>query len=558
MDIKLKVKDHPIILTFNNVNHKNILFNISGEVKPGEILVIMGPSGAGKTTLMNILAGRLPAEGRVTLNGDPKIMARKRYIAYVTQDDLIFSNLTVRQNLSFTARLRLPKSERDRVEEVIYTLGLDKCADTPVGGMINIIRSDVRGISGGERRRTIIGNAMLTNPMLIFLDEPTSGLDASSALSLYKTIKNLAADGRTIILTLHQPSSELFNIFDKLLLLTEGHCVYFGPAKDMMGYFNHLGYYCDRYYNPADFSLKLLTNEVSKTNLINQNFAVEPRSEVSEQLPESQKFNLSWPSQIWVLFQRQLILNRNSVDYLSWAQFLLIGILIGLLWFHLDSTDKNIPIKNSVFIMGLLFCVGMTPVFLSLISFPMEKIVLIKERATGSYQLSAYYIAKRLAEIPFETIPVLLYVIPMYWLVWFRQDAFFLVHLSIMILTYYTSSALGLIFGAIFTNIKLALVIMTLFVLMMILSSGFYIPISQLPVWIRWVNWISYFKWSYDALIFTEYIGRNITSNSTSIGSDVIFTTLGLVGNLWISILALVGFCVLFHIGSYVAIAIFC
>lgn len=579
--MEINVKRQTFDLHFQNVNYRDILHNISGHLTPGEILVIMGPSGAGKTTLMNILAGRLEATGTITVNGDPKIMKYKRSIAYVTQDDLIFSSLTVRQNLEFTAKLKLPKSNKGMVTEVISKLGLDKCADSPLGGMINVIKSDIRGVSGGERKRTIIGNAMLTDPMLIFLDEPTSGLDSSSALSLFKTIKDLATEGRTIVLTLHQPSSELFSLFDKLLLLVDGYSVYYGPARDMMDYFFSLGYYCNKYYNPADFLMKLLTNDASKQKLIEQNFQPElkqkPDLNSSEELNISQeggKFILNWFEQVKVLTQRQLILNSGSVDLFGWVQVFILGIIIGLLWFHLDLTDQNVPLKNAVLIISLLFVVGMTPIFLSIISFPIEKIVLKKERLSGLYQLSAYYVAKRLSELPFETIPVLLYCIPVYWLVWFRQDAYFLVYLGIMLTTYYTSSAMGLIFGAIFTNIKLALLVMTILTLVMILSSGFYIPISHLPEWIRWVNWISYFKYSYNALIYAEYTGRNIKlaanstffttsqlasfGNVTHVSSNEIFSVLELNTNLWINCCALFGFFLIFHLFSYISILIFC
>ena len=186
--------------------------------------------------------------------------------------------------------------------------------------------------------------------------------------------------------------------------------------------------------------------------------------------------------------------------------------------------------------------------------------------------MSAYYVAKRLAELPFETLPSILYSIPLYWLVYFRPDVHFLIFLVIMIITNYTSSAFGLCFSAIFVNIRLALVVMTLCILCLVMTSGFYIPIDQLPIWLRWISWISYFRYAYDALIYNEYQdrvltlvpGANFFNNSTLalanngiISANFVFDTLGMTTNLWISILGLIGFCLFFNVGAYLLIFLF-
>ena len=190
----------------NGVTKKQILFNIGGIAKPGELIALMGPSGSGKTTLLNVLGGRALANlsGDVMINNVKYRKSMRRTIAYVLQEDIFYTNLTVRQQLYFTSNLRLPDSlskeaKREIVNQVISTLRIEKCADTKI-----------LLISGGEKKRCNIGTELLTNPSILLLDEPTSGLDSTAANSLVTTLRELASDRMTIITSIHQPSSKVF------------------------------------------------------------------------------------------------------------------------------------------------------------------------------------------------------------------------------------------------------------------------------------------------------------------------------------------------------------
>ncbi|KAG1709775.1 Protein white [Nymphon striatum] len=213
-----------------------ILQDVSGRACPGKILAIMGASGAGKTTLLNVLTqrnkGDLEVSGSVFANGQPTGKSLISLSAYVQQDDLMFPNLTVREHLEFQARLGMNqrytyKEKMQRVEEVIKEFGLSQCADTIIGQTSSA--ATTKGISGGEKKRLAIASEYLTNPLLMFLDEPTSGLDSFMAESVMRTLKTLASTGKTVICTIHQPSSEIFELIDK-----------------------H-GLKCPIHYNPADF-----------------------------------------------------------------------------------------------------------------------------------------------------------------------------------------------------------------------------------------------------------------------------------------------------------------
>ncbi|CAI5459507.1 unnamed protein product, partial [Closterium sp. Yama58-4] len=251
------------------VREKEILHGISGSVAPGEVLAMMGPSGGGKTTFLNVLGGRFKQgnmAGTLTYNDLPYSKALKRKLGFVTQDDIFFPHLTVRETLMYAAVLRLPKElswaeKVQRADETITELGLDKCRNTVIGGPF------LRGISGGERKRVSIGHEILINPSMLLLDEPTSGLDSTTALRIIQVIQNLAKSGRTVVTTIHQPSSRLFHAFDKLLLLSEGNAIFFGQAADAMGYFGRLGFEPLFAMNPADFLLDLATGTTADVQL---------------------------------------------------------------------------------------------------------------------------------------------------------------------------------------------------------------------------------------------------------------------------------------------------
>ncbi|MED6168480.1 ABC transporter G member 22 [Stylosanthes scabra] len=216
LPIYLKFKDvsYKVVMKGMTSSHeKEILNGISGCVNPGEVLALMGPSGSGKTTLLNLLGGRISQStisGSITYNDQSYSKFLKSRIGFVTQDDVLFPHLTVKETLTYAARLRLPKTytkeeKEKRALDVIYELGLERCQDTMIGG------SFVRGVSGGERKRVSIGNEIIINPSLLFLDEPTSGLDSTTALRIVQMLQDIAEAGKTVVTTIHQPSSRLFH-----------------------------------------------------------------------------------------------------------------------------------------------------------------------------------------------------------------------------------------------------------------------------------------------------------------------------------------------------------
>jgi ABC-type multidrug transport system ATPase subunit len=238
-----------------------ILQHVNGHVASGSLFGVMGASGAGKTCLLDILAGRHKlgdVNGTILVNGRPRAHDFTQMAGYVMQDDALITNLTVRETLYYSLALRIPPSsmtdgERaSRIQSILDVLGLTSIADNRIGDALK------RGISGGERRRVSIGVELVTSPSILFVDEPTSGLDASNSLRVMKALRALCLTGRTVICTIHQPRSNVFQMFDQLLLLAQGEVVYCGPTIESMNYFKQLGYACPAFINPADYYLDVL------------------------------------------------------------------------------------------------------------------------------------------------------------------------------------------------------------------------------------------------------------------------------------------------------------
>ena len=209
---------------------------------PGQFLAIIGASGAGKTTLLNFLSGReisqnLEKRGKILVNGQSSQLVRNfsSLSAYVQQDDILFQTMTVKECLEFAAKLKLPGTlpmKMARVKKLIADLKLTKCQNTRIGGPL------VKGVSGGERKRTSIGVELITDPSLIFLDEPTTGLDSFTATNVMEILGDLARkDGRTVVSTIHQPNSDIFEMFDRLMLLARGKIIYFNEARLAVDFF---------------------------------------------------------------------------------------------------------------------------------------------------------------------------------------------------------------------------------------------------------------------------------------------------------------------------------
>jgi len=262
-------------ITFGVGEHQ-ILNGVTGMALPGKITAVMGPSGSGKTTLLNVLSGRqrtsgysrsgnnkseVSFSGEVFCRGTPVETTYFRgKTAYVFQDNRLLDSDTARESLEFSAFLRLPSSvdqtrRQELVEKLIADLNLDNCQDVVVGGPLR------KGLSGGEQKRVAVGLELIAQPRMLFLDEPLSGLDSYNAFTLTQTLKALADKGVPVMMTVHQPSSEIYDLLDEILFLHCGRAVYQGRREDVVGHFASLGHMCPPNHNPADYALFIIQQD---------------------------------------------------------------------------------------------------------------------------------------------------------------------------------------------------------------------------------------------------------------------------------------------------------
>ena len=226
---------------------KQILAPATGAVVPGEMCAIVGPSGAGKSTLLELLAGQRPigrVDGAIWMNGRPVGKRFRRVSAFVNQSDMFVPTMSAAETLRFHARLRVPPGGDDidtRIQAVLETMGLGRARNTQVGGTLPG-GITVRGLSGGEKRRLTIACSLIARPSILFLDEPTSGLDSFAALNIMDYVSKLSGLGHTVVASVHQPRSAIWEMFHKVCVLSEGTQLYYGPPAAAAPWFGSLGY----------------------------------------------------------------------------------------------------------------------------------------------------------------------------------------------------------------------------------------------------------------------------------------------------------------------------
>mmetsp|Transcript_53866 Transcript_53866/g.65021 ORF Transcript_53866/g.65021 Transcript_53866/m.65021 type:complete len:706 (-) Transcript_53866:102-2219(-) len=549
---------------------KTILNDVSGYARPGEIMALMGPSGSGKTSLLNVLSGRSSYDsGDITVDGvrsEGAVLKRlKRKIAYVKQSDLFFGHLTVRDQLTYTALLRLPSDmskpqKYAEVNRIIQVLRLEKCADTPI-----------KLTSGGEKKRVNIGTEMLMDPSVIMLDEPTSGLDSTSAVALMSTLHSLAKNnGKTIITSIHQPSSAVFQAFDSLMLLADGHAVYFGAPSQSLRYLDGLKLSCPNGYNAADhwmdllvvdsamgegdaltpFSVKSETQHTlhstshdgprddgadgSLTICDESQPREKPRNvliaawdgeSIAKRVDETtksgtangngkdeflgsfgQKYNASWLTQVRVLMHRSMKNSATAIfTPLNMIKSAAIGLLMGLLWFRMPYTERYVTDRVSYYFFTMTYWV-FDAMFSALMEFPEERRIIFKERDSGCYHLSAYFIARTTSEAPARLSLPCIYLVISYWLAAINPNAgIFFASILCTLLCVLSGESMGLLIGALVLDFEKAITLMTVVSLMLMVVGGFFV--ANVPAFVSWLKYLSAFKYSFDAsrqLIFDK------------------------------------------------------
>lgn len=545
---------HPVLLDWKNIAYivkekkfrgevkdKQILHDVNGYAEPGSFTAILGASGSGKTSLLSVLADRLLAtkgaslKGNLLVNGQPLPHNYRASCAFVQQTEVFYPYSTVRETVEMSARLRLGKSvnkdaKKARAIDAIQKLGLSKTLDAKVGN-----GASVKGISGGEMKRVGIACELVSTPSLVMLDEPTSGLDSSAALKVVESLKKLAADGHTVIASIHQPGSAIYGQFDRVIVLAEGQLAYFGLATGtdekpgVVEHFSSLGLKCPSLFNPAEYVLQVTsldftsadTEEESRKNLASilekgGETVGRPR-QLSSGYREAVEHSTSYWEQFSLLYRRTLreALRNKFALILKMVQGLVTTVIMVGLYSDLDS--GGVPDITARNVGALLFFVTINglfgPLFGTINAFAPEVQIVLRERMNNLYAMAPYYLAKVLVAIPFEILPLAVGNTVAFW--WLKLDHTPQKYCMFLLFTFGTTLAsvgIGfLLASATGGNVQAASAAVGPIALIFLLLGGFFINTSTIPKWISWLAKVNYISWAYEGQAINEFNGAVVS-----------------------------------------------
>ena len=510
-----------------------ILNDVSGVARPGDFVAILGASGSGKTTLLKALASRLP--GKLELSGDVKFNGLtipeekiKDMSGYVGQDDAYVASMTVCEVIFFYANLkldpRIPRKEKELMAlEVLQKVGLSKIKNSFVGDI------DRPGISGGEKKRLAVATQLIFGASLLFLDEVTSGLDSFMAENVIKIMKDLAESGCTILCTIHQPASVLYDMFDKVCLISEGKIAFFGSHTDALTHFEESGYTCPPYHCPADhfiYTLAIKSDDEVKCRErcadIVQSYEI---STFYKRVVTDIESISKYPNNI----NNEDVTTRHKAT--TWGQFsenffrsiremkrnpkcargrfitdIIVVVFLGLFYIHTTNHIDTVKVDKSGLLFILVLVYAMRSISFSALKIPLELPIIRREYNNGLYSTLSYFLSVVSCEYMF-VIPSLLIELPtLYVLAGLRSDvqALSTAYASVFLLTW-ASNGIGWLLGVMVEYPKVASAITPAFCAPFVYLGGFLTHGKGDGVHLFLFKYLSWIRYGYLTLMINEF-----------------------------------------------------
>ncbi|XP_019404937.1 PREDICTED: ATP-binding cassette sub-family G member 5 [Crocodylus porosus] len=538
---------------------RQILKNVSFHIESGQIMGILGNSGSGKTTLLDAISGRLRHKGNffgeVYVNGNElKKDQFKDCFSYVPQNDALLSYLTVQESLTYTALLALQKHSSDfikkKVDAAMTELSISHVAHSIIGSRV------FRGIGGGERRRVSIAAQLLQDPKVMLLDEPTTGLDCMTANQIVLLLSELAHKNRIVIITIHQPRSELFQLFDKIAIMSFGELVFCGKPTEMITFFSDCGYDCPEHSNPFDFYVDLTSVDTrsrereletySRVQIIASAYknseifsktleAIERMKHTKDMtsIPFKSKDSPNALTKLWILLRRT---TRNfSKDKMGvimrLSQNLLLGLFIAFFLLRLKDDPLRGAVQDRV---GLIYQSVSAPPYTGMLNavalFPALRAISDQESKDGLYQKWQMLLAYILHFLPFSIISVAMFSTFMYWTIGLQPDVSrFGCFFAVVLVPHVIGELLTLVLLGVVQNPNgVNSIVVLLNTAGVVVGTGLIRSLEDMPMPFKVLSYLTFQKYSTEVLVVNEFYGLNFTCGgfniSTGAGSTCLFS----------------------------------
>ncbi|KXJ87357.1 brefeldin A resistance protein [Microdochium bolleyi] len=540
---------------------RDLLSDFNGCVRPGEMLLVLGRPGAGCTTFLKVFcnqrAGYVEVAGDVTYGGATAEEMEENYrseLSYNPEDDLHFATLSVRRTLSFALQTKTPgkesrlegESREDYINEFLRVtsklLWIEHTMDTKVGDEY------VRGVSGGERKRVSIAEVMIARSSVAGWDNSSKGLDASTAsqyVAAVRTLTNMASVSSAV--SLYQAGETLYEAFDKVLLIHEGKCLYYGFADHAKQYFIDLGFDCPPRWTTSDFLTNITEphgrivrkgcedkiprtaedferifrqSEAYKRNMADiedfESTLESQQRELRENLPDKKKdrkknFTIAFHKQVLAITHRQLFVLLGDKASLigKWGGIVFQGLIVGSLFFQLPPSATSAFSFGGVMFFLLLFnallaLAEQTAAFEA-------KPILLRHKNLSMYRPSAYALAQTLVDIPMVFVQVVLFLATIYFMsnLALTASQFFICLLTLWTITMTTYSFFRSI-AAVFKTLDDATKLTGVAIQILIVYTGYLQPPSEMRPWFGWLRWINWLQYGFEMLMANQFAGLEL------------------------------------------------